>query len=747
MEKAIRGEFVMSKTQRRLWLLGLTVFLGLSVFIYFKLYANVMDIVRSQAVNSITNISELNEDSLSRSIRNRELLIEMISYRLSKREVEDVDIILRELQDFVGYYEFYNMGVMDVDKTLYLTDGRVLDVAGVPLYEDAWSEEFHLSPSYIPKDGDGYALNVFSYPIYLDGEVRYVLTATYRSSNLTERMNINSMGGKGYNFILNCQGEVVIYPRHYENHDYNSLMEYINDISGIIPDDSGDRFFTYDGDPYYAHFERLGINNWFLMTCAREADVFADANAISRNVMTGMGLLWMMVLAAILAAILSLIQSKSQLRKAVFYDELLNVGNGNLLPVFFKSLPRDVMSRMTLTIFDIDKFKEFNYIYGEECGDNLLKYIVRAFQEELPGEHLFRYLADHFVALIQCSGREEFKTKMDRFLHRCEEDIGNGKIQPFDISAGVRRVREGDSFRRVVSDALVAKGTVKGIQLQQYAFYEEAVLQKRMHYMEMESDFSRALKAHEFQVFYQPKYDMITGRIIGAEALVRWVKADGSVISPGAFIPCFEASRQIILMDEAMLEAVCSQMNEMKADGLPVKRVSVNLSRVHLRHHGILPKIERIVKSSGVDADKLSFEITESALYEDSIPLKHIVDFLHQLGCQVDMDDYGIGVSGPSALAANRFDVLKMDKSFIDGIGDPRMEAVIKSTITLTKTLGMEVLAEGVEEKHQADCLAEWGCTQAQGFYYSRPVPQEEYRRLLMAESRRDQRRAPGDRP
>lgn len=193
----------------------------------------------------------------------------------------------------------------------------------------------------------------------------------------------------------------------------------------------------------------------------------------------------------------------------------------------------------------------------------------------------------------------------------------------------------------------------------------------------------------------------------------------------------------IILLDEYMLEAVCHEMKEMEMEGLAVRPVSVNLSRVHLRHRGILPKLGKIVRESGIDPSLLSFEITESALYEDSIPLRAIIDFLHNLGCRVDMDDYGVGVSGPNSLAANRFDTVKLDKSFIDGIGDERMEDVIQSTIQLARKWEMWILAEGVEEVEQAERLVELGCTLAQGFYYSPPVSSENYRRLLQREAGR----------
>ncbi|MDO5147611.1 MAG: EAL domain-containing protein [Eubacteriales bacterium] len=737
MNRVIKNEFGISKKVKIILLLGVLVFFSLSVFIYVKLYTDIKKIVRRQAVDSIRNISELNADSVSRSITNRKILLDTIAARIMSKDMWSADAILRDIEGYVGTYDFYNMGVLDENMDVHLTSGDVINVAGRPQFETAWDDEFHLSESYLPVSGGEYAVNLFSYPVCRGKELKYVIIATYYSKNLTERMNISSIRGNAFNFLLSGGGDVVIYPRFYENKEYNGLMKYINYTSKIIPDESGDKYFVYNGEKYYAHFEQLGINQWHLMTCAKEREVFADANMITRSVFMGMGLLWMMIIIAVFMTLYSVYRSRMEMRQAVFYDELLHIENGNFLPVFFKKLPPEEVANMFMMTFDIDKFKEFNYIYGEESGDNLLKYIAQIFREELPTDYLFRHLSDNFVALVHCEDQKEFIEKIEKVLGRFERDIDGGKIQSFDISAGVRKMNVGDSFRRIMSDALIAKGTIKGIQVQQYAFYDENILYKRMSYMEMESDFARALRANEFRVYYQPRFDMCTGKIIGAEALVRWVKADGTIIPPGIFIPCFETSRQIILLDEAMLEAVCRQMNEMEGDGIAIKKVSVNLSRVHLKNHGILPKIEKIVKESGVNPTKLSFEITESALYEDSIPLKHIVDFLHRLGCKVDMDDYGVGVSGPNALAANQFDMIKLDKSFIDGIGDQRTEAVIKSTISLSRTLGMEILAEGVEEKYQVDSLLEWGCGLAQGFYFSPPVPEEEYRRMLVADKRK----------
>lgn len=388
---------------------------------------------------------------------------------------------------------------------------------------------------------------------------------------------------------------------------------------------------------------------------------------------------------------------------------------------------------MFLTVMDVDRLKEFNYIYGDKKGDDLLKYIVKVFREEVPEVQLFRYRLDYFVIVEKGRSNEDLDNNVKKVQDRFARDIENGVIQPFDTSAGVRRMDPDIPLAWLINDAMIAREAVKGNHLLHHAFYDEEFTHKRTRYMEMESALPNALKNKEFHVYYQPKYDIPSGKIIGAEALVRWVKEDGAIISPGEFIPCFESSRQIILLNEEMLKQVCAQMKKMQDEGIKVQPVSVNLSRVHLRHPDILPNIQSIIRESRIDPSMLSFEITESALLEESIPLRTISEQLRSLGCMVDMDDYGVGASGPKALASNCFDVVKLDKSFVDEIGDEQVEEVIKATIYLADKFGMETLAEGVETKQQAARLMELGCTKAQGFYYSKPVPMEDYVELLRA--------------
>lgn len=734
MEKILKKELSLGKAT----LVGVTFvfafFFALSIFFCARMYSRTEDIVMEQAAENMANISQLNESSIARAIGHREAFLRMISAQFTERGVDTVNEILKELGAYREFYEFYSMGVITQEHKLYLTNGRVADISGTTFDGLAWDGGFHLSESYKPYAGGKRLTNAFTYPVYFDGEIKYVLLATTYSKDLAELMNISSMGGKVFNFVVNKEGEVMVYPEFYENTEYSDLMDYINRSADILPSQSGDGHFEYQDERYYAHFEKLEYNDWYLVTCARESDVFVNARMIMNIVIVAVVVLWIIILASSVCLLLSIRRSRRELRHKLYYDELLGIGNEAAMNVYFKNTPIEELEGKHLVVFDVDKFKEYNYIYGEDEGDRLLKYIATVFREEVPGTPLFRYKSDHFISIDERTDRAVLDTQMTKVLERYARDVEAHTVHPFDTSAGVRRIERGVPLRRLVSDAIIAKETIKGNHLLHHSYYDERLRLRRMSYMEMESELSAALKAGEFKVYYQPKYDMASGKVTGAEALARWIRPDGTIISPGEFIPCFEASRQIVQLDEAMLEAVCRQMQEMQEEGIRVKPVSVNLSRVHLQQPGMLKRIETIIGRYRIDPAWLSFEITERALLEESIPMKAVLDFLHSLGCHVEMDDYGVGASGPNALATNSFDVVKLDKSYIDGIGNRRMEDVIGSTIFLAKRWNMEIIAEGVEEKYQADRLIKMGCTKAQGYYYSRPIPEETYKNLLANE-------------
>lgn len=733
MGKVLNSNFKMNKKSRYTIITVILCFFIVSTSVYSILYSEVKDFAMKETESSVVNISRLSANTVNRALLNRKILLESFAGVLPPKEKRDYALISKKLSIYVKNYDFYNMGIIMPDGTLYKTSGETMNIAGKGYpYDEALKGEVLISEGYTTNDDARRSVNLISVPVYENGEIQFYFTAVCYSSYIEEILNADTLEGKGYNYLINMGGSTVIRSDSYENDEiYSELMEFINRNPQIYPGKKSNITFEFKGETFFAHFEKIEVNDWYVMTCCREKDVYAGADDIARRVFIGMIFLWLQLCATILFIIYLYLKFQKNTKEAIYKDTLIGSKNSNYLKAYYPMIPAEEKSDMAFVALDIDKFKEFNFIYGTEAGDHLLIYINDIFCELFPDDHIYRYSADMFGALMKGKLMSEVRRKLDLLLKHFSTDIESGVINPFDVSMGIRLFRGDEPLSVVYSDALIAKNTVKGNRMQPYAFYNDEMRRDRIKQMEMESEFGHALKNGEFHVYYQPKYNMESNKIIGAEALVRWIKSDGSVIPPGAFVPCFEASRQIVLLDELMLKNVCLQMKKMQEAGIKVKPVSVNLSRIHLKYPGITEKIRKIFLDTGVNPSCISFEITESALYEDSIPLRDIIDGLHDMGCNVDMDDYGTGMSGPSALAKNEFDVLKLDKSFIDGIGNRKMESVICSTIRMAADLGMNIIAEGVEKKEQAETLVSWGCSIAQGYYYSRPVPEDVYWKML----------------
>lgn len=264
------------------------------------------------------------------------------------------------------------------------------------------------------------------------------------------------------------------------------------------------------------------------------------------------------------------------------------------------------------------------------------------------------------------------------------------------------------------------------------AFYTDELNQKQLAQRQMENDFKSAIANKEFKVYYQPKYDVQTEHIVGAEALVRWQKPDGTLISPGAFIPLFESDGLVVHLDEYVFENVCQFQKERMENKLPMVPISVNLSRASIHFNDVVEHYVDIVKRKQIPFDCVPIELTESAtLYSEKI--LEITNQLVKSGFKLHMDDFGSGYSSLTSLNELNFSTVKLGKSLIDYIDQVRGKKIVQQAIDLGHGLDMKVVAEGVESKEQKDCLKEMNCDMIQGFYYSKPLKQEDFIEKLRA--------------
>ncbi len=268
------------------------------------------------------------------------------------------------------------------------------------------------------------------------------------------------------------------------------------------------------------------------------------------------------------------------------------------------------------------------------------------------------------------------------------------------------------------------------------AFYDGALREKIKERRHIEANMISALENDEFHVFYQPKVNIATGRVVGAEALVRWIRPDNEIISPGKFVPIFEENGFITEMDFAIYRTAITDIKRWLREGIDVPLVSLNVSRHHLADDNFCEKLNALVDNIGVPHELIELEITESLLTENLNKLVETVTWFKDRGFRISIDDFGSGYSSLNLITMLPFDTLKIDGGFfLRNDLTEKNKKVITSVVTLAKSLNLETVSEGVETQVQVDFLRDLGCDMIQGFFYYKPMTGSDFHQLLQSQT------------
>lgn len=385
-------------------------------------------------------------------------------------------------------------------------------------------------------------------------------------------------------------------------------------------------------------------------------------------------------------------------------------------------------------VFDLDNFKLIGEVYGNDRGDEILRYVYRIIEKCASSDSLYaRRTADRFVLLLYYDTREELNERLlnlCRTLQKEQPDMEGGYI--IKPSIGVYLIENhNEDIQRMQNLASIARASIKHKYDEFISYYKDIYRDTMLYNKKLENQMEIADKNHEFVPFFQPKYNTITQKITGAEALIRWIKPDGTVVSPSVFIPLAESNSFVVKLDRQMFEMVCSRQKQLIDEGYKPVPISVNLSRQVLYDKTFIDIYEEIMKKYGVTTDLVELEITESALFENQDEFKSIIDELHKRGFKILMDDFGVGYSSMMMLKSIHIDKMKLDKSFVDDYNDKRGSKIIVSVIELARSLNIPVTAEGVETGEQYEFFKKLNCDSIQGYYFAKPMPFEEYRDRL----------------
>lgn len=403
---------------------------------------------------------------------------------------------------------------------------------------------------------------------------------------------------------------------------------------------------------------------------------------------------------------------------------------------FYEQLERLMAERpgdpVEIVAMDIGNFKLVNDLYGEEAGDELIRSVARSVQKSFGGGGtiLARKTGDQFLLAFPRGGVDGQEMWRISQTWDCPLDM----TLPFRF--GIYRPRGSREPVSVMCDnAKLAADSVRGRYDIHAAVYDSSMRRRLVADQKLTEDLEEGLRTGQFQAWYQPKCDPSTGRIVGAEALVRWKHPEKGILMPDQFVPLFERNRLITRLDCFMWERVCRDLVAWRKLGNQLIPVSVNVSRVDVYQRGLVQWFQDLARRMEIDPAILSLEITESAYSEGQTRLTDTVNRLRKLGFRVEMDDFGSGWSSLNVLTSLHLDGVKLDMRFLreNRSNDRgRSNQFLRNLLEMMADLGLPVTVEGVESAGQAEFLAACGCRSAQGMYFAPPLPREEFEAFLL---------------
>lgn len=409
------------------------------------------------------------------------------------------------------------------------------------------------------------------------------------------------------------------------------------------------------------------------------------------------------------------------------FDQLTGLYNRERFLRFSDMLMKEMPEEpFVIVCTDIYKLNIINEVLGFSVGDELLKLLAKSLTDYSGEKRVYgRLAADTFS---MCIPEKYFDA--ERFADETNAAIKGLNIHyPIINHIGIYRVEDrGLSVSAMCDRAMLAVNSIKTDYMRDIVYYDESMSRKLLADQEILADLEKAFEEKQFTIYLQPQYNHNTGRIIGSEALVRWIHPKKGLIPPGGFVPMLEDNGLIAKLDMYVWELACKQLQKWKQEGKEGRSISVNISNKDFYYIDIYEVITGLVKKYDINVADLKLEITESAFSVDMVRQLEVIEKLQNLGFIIEMDDFGSGYSSLNSLKDIPVNMLKLDMAFMARSDRyKRSEDILQMIVAMANRLKMPVIAEGVETKEQADFLSAIGCEIIQGYYYAKPMPVAEF--------------------
>lgn len=640
-----------------------------------------------------------------------------LSESMDDRVIEDPEYGIEYFKPYRERFRLRNLNFVSLDGNIYTVEGATLNISDREYFHKTLENQVSVSyvlSSYL----NGDMINALAVPVIRDYKIIGILSATVNSEDLAAIMSLNDISAGKETLLFDGDGHFITGVNM--KNTYETIGEYLHDMddsdrqklfSDMKNEQRGYVRGRHDGRSYIQYYSPTHLNNWWMMVQVPETEIYSYVLKHSYIIFIAVGVL--MIFMTLL--MYKLHNHYLLLHKNIMASEETDDICGGHNEIYLR---RNISSRVekdkewTLIEIEVNNINNLFKLIGIDRVYSLLRRYYKKLETLLYDDEILAHVSHGIYKIL---------------IHRYDMDDVMSiveKIENIDYNVkpkiGIFRIEDHNkSYERMSLKTLAAKNSL-GL-MENYAFYDSILLQKEISKAEIEKSIEDGMANDEFFFMLQPKYDVQTGKICGAEALARWYH-DNKTVSPAEFIPVCEATGEIRRLDFIILDKVCKFISESIGRGMNIVPISINLSRIYINEENLAERLNEIVDSYGIDRRYIELELTETSIDPTESVFKENIRRLKENGYRVSLDDFGAGYSSMKTFAESEFDAVKLDKTFIDGIDDGRWRDMISFAIKTAKKYDVEIVAEGVETKEQYEFLRESSCDIIQGYYFSRPV-------------------------
>lgn len=741
-------EYNLKKQLKRVTIIVIVSSIVLSSFV-FSVLAYVIH--AAQSAEKMQMKTEL-EEYKSRIMKQIDKNFQLLTSVSAVLDVTDTVDITEKMEDFLvevnkanpfisfGYFSMDGSGILNTPNygTQKLTLNDCNEFAQITI-KQALEGENAVSKMFDSKVYNG-KLFVYCVPVYNDGKIVGALAASDTLEIFKDIVNGQTvMGGQGYIHILDANGGFLVRSENtLVKENMVSIFDgpYLSDTTksqasqALSNRESFYGDFKYKGEKCHFYMEPMELNGWYLFCTNR---TWTSVLSLGRIVLIiGSAFLFALLLMLVLLyyGYYKFRKNIAALLELAYCDRLTKAKNTLNFDKEFQNVCKNT-EHYAIAALNIHNFKGINDLFGKNKGDAVLVYIAATIEKNLKqGEFFCRDTADLFYLYLLDTDEEIIRSRFNRmidYVSRTSLEYGEYSYE-LSLYSGV--ALNGDR-----EEALMALQSIQHSRHMNIAFYNQELHDSVRKKNSIESQMFPALQNREFKLFFQPKFDLRTNKLVGAEALVRWQNPDGTYRYPNEFIPLFEANGFCLKLDMYMIERVCEQIRDWMDAGIEPVPISVNQSKLLFSDRNYPDNLQQILNRYQVPSKWITLEIIEGIATDNLEDLNRQIGLLHEKGFRVSMDDFGSGYSSLNMLHYLKIDELKLDRGFLRKVSheeNERRRIILEQTIIAAKKLGIDTVAEGIETQNDLETMIMLSCDFGQGYFYERPIDAKTFHEKYM---------------